>query len=85
MRAYIKACCTFKITAKQIQRELCDNYVSSAILIETVRRWLRKFLNGKTSVKDIDCSGRPGIQVTEANIAVEKNLWKGMLHILLGI
>ena len=77
IRAYIKARVFLKIPAKQILKELCDIYGSSAVSIATVRRWLHKFQNGKTSIKDRDCSGRPGIQVTEANIAAVKKMIEG--------
>ena len=77
IRAYIKARGVLKIPAKQILKELCDIYGSSAVSIAAVWRWLHKFQNGITSTKDSDRSGRPGIQVTEANIAAVKKLMEG--------
>ena len=47
IRAYIKARGVLKIPAKQILKELCDIYGSSAVSIATVRRWLHKLQNGK--------------------------------------
>lgn len=77
IRAYIKARGALKIPAIKIRKELCDIYGSSAVSLITVRRWLNKFQNGKTSVEDSDRSGRPRFQVSEANIAAVKKLVEG--------
>ena len=68
-----------------MSKELCDIYGSSAVSIVTVRRLLHKFQNGKNNIKDSDCSGRPHIQVTEANIAAVKYLIEGEVDIVLDI
>ena len=66
-RAVIKFLTKEGYTAADVHKRLLNVYGEATIDVSNVRRWVKKFKEGITSVNDKPRSGRPSTAVTDEN------------------
>ena len=72
-RVAIKFCCKVDFSTVKSVELIQKAYVDAALCRTTIFEWHKRFREGRESVKDDECSGRPTTSRTEDNIsAVDK-------------
>jgi hypothetical protein len=73
----IKFCCKVDFSATKIVELIRKPYVDIALRRTTIFEWHKQFREGRESVKDDECSGRPTISRTDDIAAVDKMVKEG--------
>jgi len=56
------------VTGAEIHRRLSAQYGDSALPRRSVYKWIKRFQQGRTSVKDEERAGRPSTSTTDSNV-----------------
>ena len=56
------------VPGAEIHRRLSAQYGGSALPRRSVYEWIKKFQQGRTSLKDEERSGRPSTSITDSNV-----------------
>ncbi|GFU53919.1 uncharacterized protein TNCV_3056371 [Trichonephila clavipes] len=59
---------------KPVYLEICDKQILKATSDSKVRKWARKFKDGRTNVHDEECSGRPSVITDDLMQTVETKI-----------
>ena len=79
-RAYCKIRGLLGKSASEIKSELDTVYGENTLPYRTVTRWVSYFKEGRSSVKDKACQGRPVLATFENDIAIVRSIVQEVIY-----
>jgi transposase len=83
IRSVVKFFNAKNICPAEIYRQVCEVYGENAMRDGMVRRWCRKFSEGRTNVCNDDRSGRPSVVTADLLDQVNEKIRENKLHLCL--
>jgi hypothetical protein len=83
IRSVVKFFIAKNVCPAEIYRQVCEVYGENAMRDGLVRRWCRRFSEGRTNVRNDDLSGRPSVVTADLLDQVNEKIRENKIHLFL--